>query len=170
MKVGNTDMLVPLVPIFLILFAGVACYNHWYFFHDEGPPPDRGPNQPVEMMDMETYETMTLRLYQWQALGQKGGKYRNPNRGTYSMVARMTCAFCKKKIPGPAVDPALLADAQCKIRDAYLCPFCKKPAYGWSSPPPSRKPTRPAPPRATEEKGGKARSATQEKTPEKVKP
>ncbi len=124
------SMIVPLLPVLLILLAGVACFNHWYFFRDHtAPPPGRGPDQPLEKIDVETHETMTRTLREWMIAGQDGGMCLNPLTGKYSMVNTMSCAACKKKIPSPVVPPTASGDVAFNIQNAHMCPLCHKHAF-----------------------------------------
>lgn len=123
------SMIVPLLPVLLILLVAVACFNHWYFFADHmAPPRDRGPNQPLEKMDIGTHETMTRTLREWMIAGQQGGMCLNTRTGKYSMTNTMSCASCREKIPSPVMPPNAAGDVVVNIQDAYMCPLCHRHA------------------------------------------
>ena len=79
-------------------------------------------DQPIEAIDTETMELITKSLGEWKSLGEKGGMYKNPSTGKYTMTVPMVCGSCGQKIPPPA--DAATPGAMLK----YKCPECGKPA------------------------------------------
>jgi len=85
--------------------------------------------EKVEMIDEQTFETMTKTAKEWERIGSKGGKYKNPKTGNYSMLPAAVCPVCLKKIPKP-VPPygarptreEVIAFDQ--VLREYACPKC----------------------------------------------
>ena len=69
----------------------------------KGPiePTDWVLAQPAEKIDSETLEVMKKSLGEWEKLGSREGRYKNPDTGAYTMVPTMTCPACGEKIPSP---------------------------------------------------------------------
>lgn len=61
--------------------------------------------QQVQRIDGETLELLAQTVGEWEKLGHKDGKYKNPTAGKYSMVDPMTCAACGETIPTPQMPP-----------------------------------------------------------------
>ena len=55
--------------------------------------------QMLERIDANTGELVTKTLAEWEKLGQKDGKYKNPKSGEYTMVNAMVCKACRQTIP-----------------------------------------------------------------------
>jgi len=103
-----------------------------------------GPKQSKTVMgrrekkiSRETLEVVELTKGEWNDLGQKDGKYKNPKTGKYDMVAPMTCPVCGALIPPPDL-PAVpknkaertkekwdeLEAKRIEIMRNYKCPKC----------------------------------------------
>jgi len=98
----------------------------------------------VEKIDMSDGTLMTMTLKEWMDLGEKNGRYKNPETKEYTMVAPITCAACEEKvIPVQFPDPPPVAKSQeeyfaqrgayeaevAKLIREYKCPKCGKLAY-----------------------------------------
>ena len=113
-----------------------------------GPkPPQWVLDQEVEKIDAESLELVTRTLGEWQKLGSKDGKYKNPDTGKYTMVSRMDCAACGAKIPMPEfpmfetapgdVEPGSMdmekrarsMEEEARIMSEYICPVCGERAF-----------------------------------------
>ena len=112
------------IVVLVGIIAAAAAYIFKMFDLGGPKPPQWVLDQPVEKIDMNTLELMTLPLGEWQHLGKKGMKYKNPNTGEYTMVLPFVCASCGEKIPH------LEGDATLKMWDEYVCPKCGGPATG----------------------------------------
>jgi len=90
----------------------------------------------IEKIDEDTLETVTLSLGDWQNLGQRNGRFRNPKTGKYTMLPVMTCASCGAKIPNPLpmwgetpqTDEEMSRTRQefARVMAEYRCPRCGK--------------------------------------------
>lgn len=85
--------------------------------------------QQIEKVDRETLELVTLPLGEWQNLGEKERRHKNPETGKYNMVNPMTCAACGKKIPPPEYSGAMSPEEVAKATSNYTCPRCGRSAY-----------------------------------------
>lgn len=83
-------------------------------------------NQTIERIDQNTLTVITKTRREWEALGSKEGRYRNPESREYTMVEPMVCPFCKGKIPTPFIE--LGPEARDESPEPVLtpCPRCKK--------------------------------------------
>jgi len=119
----------------LVIVVGVGTYLVRKFTGHR--PPGWVLDQPLEKIDSETLELITLTHRQWQKLGTKDGKYKNPKTGRYTMVTPMICASCGEKIPEPPYPtPAEreklgmdeMLDRIEQLERSYKCPKCGKRA------------------------------------------
>lgn len=86
-------------------------------------------------IDMETLERKTLKNREWLKLGSRGGKFKNPKTGKYTMVPIIVCDHCGQAIPFPMVkDPKEVArlgpqresEFWAEVARDYVCPRCGK--------------------------------------------
>jgi hypothetical protein len=124
--------------IIAVLVVVILCGLIWVLkgaglLGDKPTLPNRVVQEPTEKIDQETLEVVTLPFGEWEKLGQKDGKYKNPKTGKYSMVADMVCAHCGAKIPAPDLssivsitDPKELMATRAKLLAEYKCPKCGK--------------------------------------------
>jgi len=126
------------IGILLLVIAGAVYYGVTKFGRPSAKPPKWVLARPLELIDCESLELITRSRGEWQALGQKDGKFKNPATGAYTMVVPIICASCGKKIPPAEMPEALkarpedsseealaaLADERRKIRTKYRCPRC----------------------------------------------
>ena len=91
-------------------------------------PPDSVLKQKAEMIDEKTLDLVTLTVGEWEKLGCKDGRYKNPNTGKRTMVPFMLCASCGQKIPC-LVSPNKLDRAAIGEMRSYKCPKCGGRAY-----------------------------------------
>jgi len=145
---------ISVIVILLVVIIGAAIYGIKKL-SGRVVVPEEVRGRPVEMIDSETLEIITLSNGEWTALGKKDGAYKNPNTGTYTMVPPGICGACGEKIPFPRVpgigsaDPAVRMAAReqaMKMLKEHKCPRCGKLAVQLG------KPQLPPPP-----KSGKAR-------------
>ena len=61
--------------------------------------------QPTEKIDCDSLQLITKTWGEWKSLGQKDGKYKNPETGKYTMVPTTRDRTTGKKIPAPASGP-----------------------------------------------------------------
>ena len=100
-----------------------------------GPkPPPHIINVPLERIDVNSAELITRSLSEWEDLGYRDGKYKNPNTGQYTMTMPIICRSCGEKIP--PVDMAepdgtneAASRAYTEATQAYRCPRCGGPVY-----------------------------------------
>jgi len=85
--------------------------------------------EKIEMIDEQTFETMTKTRREWEELGRKEGKYKNPNTGEYTMLPAAVCPACLEKIPKPVppygqrpTKEQVIAFDQ--VLKEYACPKC----------------------------------------------
>jgi hypothetical protein len=80
--------------------------------------------QQVELIDSKTLEVISKPMAEWEKLGHQATGTKNPNTGTYTMVAPMVCRACGQKIPAvsrfkrPDYDPTTV-----------VCPRCGKSPF-----------------------------------------
>jgi len=86
-------------------------------------------SKPIEMIDKESLELMTLSAGEWKDLGSKNRAYKNPETGKYNMVGPRICASCGAKIPGPDVPEGASQEEGMKIAAEYMCPKCGQRAF-----------------------------------------
>ena len=97
-------------------------------------------DQEIERIDAESLELVTRTRGEWQKLGPKDGKYKNPNSGKYTMVSPIDCTACGAKIPVPEgvdVDPGSIdmekrersMEEEARIMSEYICPVCGERAF-----------------------------------------
>lgn len=94
-----------------------------------GPPADqqaKQAQQKVERIGEKSLELETLTVAEWNARGDRAGKFKNA-KGECTMVLPMKCAACGAKIPqGPTAESAAETD---ELRKACKCPKCGKCPY-----------------------------------------
>jgi len=136
--------------VIVLLLAVIAAATAWLLHRQF-----RGPSEPawfteqqerqsIELIDAQTLETVTKPGGEWNKLGRRGGQWKNPTTGAYTMCQMTVCPACHKKIPVPPVDyggnpTAEKVAAYDAVLADYACPLCKKP--GILAPP--RRPGRP---------------------------
>jgi len=88
----------------------------------------------------DTLEIVELTRGEWDDLGHKDGKYKNPKTGNYDMVTPMTCPACGALVPPPDI-PSVPKDKaertkekwdeleakRIEIMRNYRCPKCGAP-------------------------------------------
>jgi len=94
--------------ILLAVIVGAFWYGAKTFVSPGGAkPPKSYLKTPVEKIDQKALTLMTRSMAEWEELGKKHGKYRNPETGEYTMVDVCRCQVCGQKIPVP--DASLLS-------------------------------------------------------------
>jgi hypothetical protein len=118
----------------IVLLAAIAAVIVYTVKRSTGPPsqPDHVRNREITKIDSNTNTVVVKTLGEWQDLGHKEGKYKNPETGEYTMVRPMTCDSCDKQIPAPEM-PANIADlgaeGEDEINANYMCPLCAEHAF-----------------------------------------
>jgi len=122
------------VVIVLVIIGSIWC-GVWMMSRSRRAP-EWTNDIKYERIDENTLELMTLPAGQWESLGEKGKKYKNPNTGTFTMVPVMTCPSCGEKIPVPYLrpkqaprNPMELQALMKQEREAmanYVCPKCEQ--------------------------------------------
>jgi len=116
----------------LIAAAGLLISTQ---FREEVPGPGAIIRaRPLEKIDYETFELITLTMDEWGTLGMENYRSENPSTGTFSMTIPMICGSCGEKIPSPLRPDNY--DEMRGGRDAYMnmlegkyvCPKCGKKA------------------------------------------
>jgi rRNA maturation protein Nop10 len=139
-----------LVIVAMLLVVAGFC---WQRAMRRSKPPEWVLAEPVEKIDAETLELMTLPRSKWDSLGEKLGWFKNPKTGKYTMAEPARCPHCGEMIPLPQVPkaPQITADdlkaghvppaaaAYLKemedIWSKYKCPKCGKLWGPYGTPP-----------------------------------
>jgi len=104
---GSTRIVIGVVLIVVIVGAIVALLLRTDVLRNPKPP-EALMKQGETMIDEKTLTVVTKSLGEWESLGRKGEKYKNPETGAYSFVKPLICAACGKTIPTPEF-PAIVA-------------------------------------------------------------
>ena len=107
----------------------------------------------VEKIDAISLDLMTLPRNQWDKLGEKLGRFKNPKTGQYTMAEAVKCPHCREKIPMPQLPdapklsaedikakrmPPGFAEYQAELKDIwgkYKCPKCGQLWGPYGTPP-----------------------------------
>ena len=129
MKDGKKFAVIAILLVVIVI--AIVWVGKWQFRGAEAPEwfTEEMAQQEVEMIDEGTNETMTKTRREWEELGRREGKYKNPDTGEFTMLAAMVCPACLKKIPVP-VPPhgekptreEMIAFDQ--VLREYACPKC----------------------------------------------
>ena len=124
---GERKTVVVIILLAVIIVAGALIAKN--FRTGASKPPSFVTERPVEKIDKETLEPITLPLSEWEKLGIQDGMWKNPETGEFTVLSITVCSSCGKKIPAPPlpIDPD--AAAYDEIRREYVCPRCGKKAY-----------------------------------------
>ena len=125
---GNRTKLVVVVGLLAIVIVAVGLSLKRSLHIGEATPPDSILKQPVEKIDEKSFKLITKTLGEWERLGEREGKFKNPETGDYTMMSVMVCGHCGQKIPYPVI-PAETAqlshhNARIAILGKYKCPKC----------------------------------------------
>ena len=93
-------------------------------------PPPRVTGVEVTKVDEKTLEVVTLTEGKWMGLGQKKGRYKNPETGTYTMCAAVTCPHCGEMIPVRMLETGHLTIEERMNLPPWLCPRCGEAVAG----------------------------------------
>jgi len=131
------------VLLLAIIIAGIALI--WKSVRKGAPRrPDYVMDYEIEKIDEKTLQVLVLKAREWEDLGERNGKYKNPNTGEYTMVPTMRCDSCGGTIPMHEIyaDRALQTHENLvKAYNEYMCPLCGEHAL----PPPPPAPPSPGP-------------------------
>lgn len=143
------SVILVVVIVVGVLFVGRAL---GFFGGAKAKLPPAVSGLQEERMDSVTLEVVTRTIGEWKKLGEKDGAYMNPTTKTYTMVLPMECGACGAKIPKPqfpanlretpkdAADFSRIETEKARLRAAYICPKCEKPAFSGYDPYGSRRP------------------------------
>jgi len=96
--------------------------------------PDWSMRQPVELIDKDSFEVVTMTDGERLKLPKQNGYYKNPKTGTYTLTRCVRCANCGEKVPMPPVPEDMLARHNLEEIGTWaakqICPKCKKPIRG----------------------------------------
>jgi len=117
-----------LIAVVLVAVAAVAL---WYAVGKVArtsgrKPPKSYMTMPVEKIDQKSLKLITKSMAEWEKLGQKNGKYKNPETGEYTMVEACRCQACGQKIPMPekvSSEPGAVEPGEERI-EKFRCPRC----------------------------------------------
>lgn len=127
----------------IIVVAGVWVARRQ--FAKPKPPPSVLGGQ-VALIDEKSLEEITKTLGEWEKLGQRNGRYKNPTTGAYTMAEKLMCASCGEIIASPFppgdVTKVVPREKAREIIRSFKCPKCGKPALPQPPAPPpfSKKP------------------------------
>jgi len=131
---GGKKIVVIVILLAVVVAAGTFLVMRMGF--GKSKPPDSVLGRPVERIDSESLELMTRSRGEWEKLGHKDGKYKNPDTGKYTMVLPAICAVCGEKIPAPDMTVSTkpggepiehleaLRKREARIRE-WKCPRCR---------------------------------------------
>ena len=120
------------VILLVVAIAAVVFAIRRSFHFGPAEAPQWAGQTPMEKIDQKIFQLMTKPLKEWQRLGQKDGKYKNPETSTYTMVDAIVCEACGEKIPIadlPKYDPDAGPESRRVRMEAmqnYRCPKCGK--------------------------------------------
>jgi hypothetical protein len=143
----DSTKLVAIIVVAVIV-VGVGLFLKGRMNKSKLPPGVR--DKMVEKVDADNGEVISRSIADWDKLGKKNGKYKNPNTGNYSMVTGHLCASCGQRIPDvempdhPEWNPDPNTKPDFRERDRLMqqynmeveqvkrdaiCPKCGDPAY-----------------------------------------
>jgi len=125
--VGDTKRTVYIVVLIAVIIGAVALGIK--MSTKGGNPPQSVLGKSEERIDSETLEIFTKTYAEWQKLGHKDGKYKNPKTGAYTLHMVTICPHCKEKIPQMNLPLHPTPEESDKFY-GYRCPRCGKYVYG----------------------------------------
>jgi len=119
------------IAVVVILLAAVAAAVIWFTVSsDRGTRPAAMGEQVLEKVDVVTGEVVSATREEWEKLGRKGDRWKNPKTGDYTVVNGMTCEACGALVPGPDISLKDKREHEPKWYeqqlDDYVCPKCGK--------------------------------------------
>ena len=114
-KIGILVALVVVIVVAIVISARKAGFGA------KASLPQEELQKPLTLVDSKTLEVITKTVGEWEKLGREATGCKNPNTGTYTMIAPMVCRACGELIPAmdrkkhPGYDPA-----------TAICPRCGK--------------------------------------------
>ena len=129
---GSTKNIIVVSLLVAVIAVAVAYMMKSNFAGPKAPPHIQGVG--VERVDVNSAELITRSLSEWDDLGYRDGKYKNPNTGEYTMTVPIICRSCEAKIPPvnmaePDETDKEASRAYEEAKQAYRCPRCGGPAY-----------------------------------------
>ena len=119
------------IVVVVILLVIVAAAVIWLTVSgDKGQMPAAMRGDVLKKVDVVTGESVTATREEWEKLGRKGIRWKNPDTGDYTVVNGMTCEVCGALVSGP--DISLQQKREHEPRwyeqqlDDYICPMCGK--------------------------------------------
>lgn len=126
----KTKKIAAIVGLLIVIAAALVFVFKQSGIGVRGPKePDWMLEQPTEKADLFTGEVMTRQKQEWDALGQKGGAYKNPDTGRYTMVGLDLCIGCGAKVPSLSAPPGVQPPAPGAAGEwlpTEKCPKCGK--------------------------------------------
>ena len=129
--------IVVVVVLLAVIIVAIVVILKKGFHVGETTPKDWVLQQSEEKIDEKSFKLITKTLGEWTSLGQREGKFKNPETRKYTMVQVMECAECGEKIPLPVVPtiappergeashpPRSYNDEIGEILRTYKCPKC----------------------------------------------
>jgi len=119
------------IVVLLVVIVAVVAYT--IKKRDAPPsPPDSVKQRTMQRIDSKTDAVIVKTLAEWDKLGHKDGKYRNPETGEYTMVRSWTCRSCGKVIPAPELPMSSVEGRGAKpgamdphdVTASHVCPAC----------------------------------------------
>jgi len=96
----GTKKIVTVVALIVVIVVAVVYIAKRGLGRATAKPPDRVMAQIVQKVDEETHEFFDLSRAEWEKLGSRDGKYKNPKTGTYTIVPSIVCQHCRKRTVG----------------------------------------------------------------------
>ena len=135
--------IVMIVILVVVIVGAVVFLVRKYSGEPERP--EWLDTEAVQRIDVESQELVTKTVGEWEKLGHRDQKYKNPSTDKYTMVVPISCSSCGETIPppevpvfepppgGPNTPDAIEAVAKSsrliqEIRSSYKCPNCGDPA------------------------------------------
>ena len=106
-----------IIVILLGVIVGGAIFGITRLRHGTPKPSDWAMSVPRSLMDDKTFVIVTKTRAEWERLGHKGLRYKNPESGEYTVADIIPCASCEEHIPAPP-------DMSKETMETYMCPKC----------------------------------------------
>jgi hypothetical protein len=135
---GGKNVVIGAVLSIVIVVALVVIAKKSGIVSSKPPPPPSVLGQMITRVETKApYKEVTLALSEWEKRGPDAqGRYKNPETREYDLVSPIMCASCAKTVPEAVYPVDVLAmpaekrgPEKVRVRNEYLCPLCKKPAY-----------------------------------------
>ena len=136
--------------VIIVLIVVIIAAATWVLRKGSGPakPPAEVLARKRLLVDVTDGQLIERTEGEWRELGQRDGKYKNPDTGQYTMTTPVKCASCGEWVPPVdlparaaggadlppdaarrASDGSIMEDPRDAAMKAYRCPKCKGPVY-----------------------------------------